>query len=686
MVSPVSEGYNVIGNGDNGLGTYAGDGATDQIGTTGSEIDPLLDALTGNPPYYPLQASSPARDTTPEANCTYVSSGTNPFFADGDAVTIDQRGTGRPQPAGDNCDSGAFELLGVVLTIEKASPSGFVNAGDTIEYTITVANEGDLDANNAVISDTLPSGLTFVPGSLALNGVAQADPTLPTLISGLNIAASDQYTVTFEAQTDADLPGGELITNVAGISSDEVTEEVTDEDFVEIEAVPEIDVSKTASSSKVEIGEPITYTYAITNTGNVLLEEVGALDDVLGEVALTSDSLASGEAITSTLVYTPTEADLPGPLVNTVEVSGTYVGFLFDETVQATDTISVSLTSSPGIAVLKTASVVSAQPGNNITYSYLVTNTGNVTLTEIVAFDDQLDEVPLNATTLAPGATATGNRNYTVLEEDLPGPLVNTVTVTGTTSLDEQVTAEDSASVGLQSGADAPSVDTLPAQDVLSSTATLRAEVNPNGAETTVVFRLGTTSGGPYTEQFDVPGTLTGTVSQTVSITATGLTPDTTYFYIAEATSTGGSATGDEESFTTRSLTSAIYESDPAPGATLDVGDVVISTTATVDLVITEAGTADLTVDRGTPSISGPDAGNFNFAQGTSLPFTLPGGSGETRTISIACTPLEVGTLNATLTLTTNDPEQPTVSYPLLCNGVTPRLYLPIVLRNAGGN
>ena len=47
------------------------------------------------------------------------------------------------------------------------------------------------------------------------------------------------------------------------------------------------------------------------------------------------------------------------------------------------------------------------------------------------------------------GATATGFLTYTVQSSDLPGPLVDTVTGSGTTPLSAQVTGTDSATVSV---------------------------------------------------------------------------------------------------------------------------------------------------------------------------------------------------------------------------------------------
>jgi uncharacterized repeat protein (TIGR01451 family) len=111
----------------------------------------------------------------------------------------------------------------------------------------------------------------------------------------------------------------------------------------------------------------------------------------------------------------------------------------------------------PQLAVSKHASPTIAQVGETITYTYRITNTGTVPL-GIVAVDDQLGPVsffllpggtalfPLQA--LQPGQAALGTRRYTVQAGDLPGPLVNTVTVTGTSSA-QVITATAQARVAL---------------------------------------------------------------------------------------------------------------------------------------------------------------------------------------------------------------------------------------------
>ncbi len=84
-----------------------------------------------------------------------------------------------------------------------------------------------------------------------------------------------------------------------------------------------------------------------------------------------------------------------------------------------------------------------------ITYTYRVTNTGDVTLTNLNANDDKLGPVSLSPTTLAPSQSASGTLTYTISAADLPGPLTNTVVVSGTPPVGPVITTVAQAAVSL---------------------------------------------------------------------------------------------------------------------------------------------------------------------------------------------------------------------------------------------
>lgn len=85
----------------------------------------------------------------------------------------------------------------LVLDAQASQPT--VAAGDTLTYTVRLANVGGGAANTVQLAGTLPANIFFVAGSAALNGAPLAD-----LANGgwalPDLAASSAYTLTFRAQ------------------------------------------------------------------------------------------------------------------------------------------------------------------------------------------------------------------------------------------------------------------------------------------------------------------------------------------------------------------------------------------------------------------------------------------------------------------------------------------------------
>ena len=135
--------------------------------------------------------------------------------------------------------------------------------------------------------------------------------------------------------------------------------------------LPKLEVQKSASPTTADIGDPITYSYVVTNTGNVTVT-LAADDDKLGPISLTPGILGPGASATAGEVYTATASDLP-ILVNTVHVTGTAPG---GSQVHEAATAQVDLQVGTLVAVTKTASVASAEVGATVDYTYEVKNIG----------------------------------------------------------------------------------------------------------------------------------------------------------------------------------------------------------------------------------------------------------------------------------------------------------------------
>ncbi|MEO5714797.1 MAG: SdrD B-like domain-containing protein [Luteolibacter sp.] len=67
----------------------------------------------------------------------------------------------------------------LVVDLNSDGKTGF---GDTIEYTVRVANEGVVDLDNTIVLDALPNTCTYVSGSTKVNGIIITDNIAPSTI------------------------------------------------------------------------------------------------------------------------------------------------------------------------------------------------------------------------------------------------------------------------------------------------------------------------------------------------------------------------------------------------------------------------------------------------------------------------------------------------------------------------
>ncbi|MCX6673295.1 MAG: hypothetical protein NTY37_05910 [Methanothrix sp.] len=313
------------------------------------------------------------------------------------------------------------------LSVAKVPSSTTARVGDSITYTYTVNNTGSITINRLSLSDDKLGAIT-------------TDKT--TLAPGENAVGTITYTV-----LEGDLPGP-LTNIVTAAATDSLNQPVTTTATatVALTYTASLNVAKVPSSTTARVGDRITYTYTVSNTGNVTLNGLTLSDDKVGTITPAKTSLASGETTTGTGIYTVLETDLPGPLTNIVTVAATDSQ---NQPVTTTATATVTLTYTASLSVAKVPSSTTAAVGEQVTYTYTVRNTGNVTLNGLTLSDDKVGTITPGQTTLASGETTTGTGIYTVLERDLPGPLTNIVTVAATDSQNQPVTTTATATVAL---------------------------------------------------------------------------------------------------------------------------------------------------------------------------------------------------------------------------------------------
>ncbi len=289
-------------------------------------------------------------------------------------------------------------------------------------------------------------------GNVTLTSVGVDDPKVgsvscpdTTLVPGASTTCTATYTL-----TQADVDAGQ-VANTATVSGTPPTgDPVTGTDSVTtpIDQAPSIALDKTAGApSGATAGSTIDYTFIVTNTGNVTLTSVGVDDPKVGSVSCPDTTLVPGASTTCTATYTLTQADVDaGQVVNTATAGGTPPT---GDPVTGTDSVTTPIEQTPSISLTKSADVTSElMAGDLVNYTFLLTNTGNVSLDTIEVSDPMLEAVTCPVTTLAPGESTTCTAPaYTVTMEDANrGQIVNTATATASFCGDGGCVVVDSTS------------------------------------------------------------------------------------------------------------------------------------------------------------------------------------------------------------------------------------------------
>src|SRR4029079_9046483 len=91
-------------------------------------------------------------------------------------------------------------------------------------------------------------------------------------------------------------------------------------------------------------------------------------------------------------------------------------------------TATITLATAPSLALTKSANPTTyTAAGQNINYSYTVTNNGNAQITNIAVTDNKINAVTCLVTTLAPGASTTGSGTYQTTAGDVGGGSVTNI-------------------------------------------------------------------------------------------------------------------------------------------------------------------------------------------------------------------------------------------------------------------
>ena len=181
--------------------------------------------------------------------------------------------------------------------ISKAVDKTTAKPGETINYTITVRNTGEVDLTNVKVNDKLPAyysnatekveAPSEITGSIVKDG--------QVTIAKLPVGQSATITVTYQIKSGNDLECGETVikNKVTGTTDQDQTEDNNDNNEVVTTVTNDCgysyDLIKSVDKTTANLGDTLTYTLTFKNTGRQDVTDVVIKDTLPAGVTMVGD-------------------------------------------------------------------------------------------------------------------------------------------------------------------------------------------------------------------------------------------------------------------------------------------------------------------------------------------------------------------------------------------------------------
>ena len=270
-----------------------------------------------------------------------------------------------------------------------AAPGAYVLVGDPLVWTYTLTNDGNVPLSNVVVTDDKAGAIC------TLASLPVSPPLSDCTKTSIAVAGPYENTGTVSASITVSAPDGTSKTvTVTASNIDHYTG--VDPRLTLVKTTNGLN-SDTPPGAYVLVGDPVSWTYTVSNAGNVPLSHISIVDDREGSIC-TIDAVGVGQSASPCIrsgtakagAYTNTgtasttiETVLPGAQKKQVPVSASNVDHYFGADPRMTlvkKTNSFDSDTPPGAFVLV---------GDPVVWTYSVKNTGNVPLANVTVADDK---------------------------------------------------------------------------------------------------------------------------------------------------------------------------------------------------------------------------------------------------------------------------------------------------------
>ena len=294
----------------------------------------------------------------------------------------------------------------LTVTASANEPYTF-ETGESVNFNVVLINDGNLTITDITLTDEV-TGRTWTFDNLN-PGVSEEITSDPYIFTSSDIDAGEVVMV-FTAEgtsPDPDIPNVD-VTNaevIVSASQDETSAEMS----ITLSADP---------TSDIAVGDEITFTGIIRNTGNVSITN-GGLSSELVNLSEETFNLAPGEQHSFEYSYTAAQEDIDaGEIIDTVTASASSIRDWDPESVTVSATVTceeVEASLSVTLSALPTSDVA---VGDEVTFTGTVKNTGNVSVTN-GSLSSELVDLSEETFNLAPDETYNFEYSYTITQEDV---------------------------------------------------------------------------------------------------------------------------------------------------------------------------------------------------------------------------------------------------------------------------
>ncbi len=323
---------------------------------------------------------------------------------------------------------------------------GPFSQGSNVVYTITVTNEGSLNASNIEVTDRPETGLTFTSANVPAGVTNNNDGTftIASLAQGASISFEVTYTISATFQ-------GTSLTNEAEVTeddgddedstpdNDDPNEDDQDEVTVPVQQAYDLALSKSlANVGPYSQGSNVVYTITVTNEGSLNASNIEVTDRPETGLTFTSANVPAG--VTNNNDGTFTIANLAqGASISfevTYTIGATFQGTSLTNEAEVTeddgddedstpdnddpneddqDEVTVPVQQEYDLALSKSlANVGPFSQGSNVVYTITVTNEGSLNASNIEVTDRPETGLTFTSANVPAGVTNNNDGTFTI--------------------------------------------------------------------------------------------------------------------------------------------------------------------------------------------------------------------------------------------------------------------------------